>query len=98
MGNSFEEKSPTVKLAIWCPLPTAARISAAIFRISDPISCLAMVDSPRRGADPLRRARGLSLGATGRRSLGHHLARPCGHPGPGFESVLKLQPRPPQAA
>src|SRR6266404_645010 len=218
MGNSFEEKSPTVKLAIWCPLLTAARISAAIFRISDPISCLAMVDSPRRGSgpsrsscsfsmepppprdgpiyhtipitiatradqgagvdpasgsfrtggppagaaraprsggapgdgqgrsrrdprgmrgarglrgdrtarpargppvlapvpgkarrgggarlpparaarrgtDPLRRARGLSLGATGRGSLGHHLARPCARARPGIESVLKLQPR-----
>src|SRR4051812_40508920 len=61
MGNSLEEKSPTVKLVIWWPAVTAARISAAILRISDPTSPRAMLPRPRRGSGPSRSSCSFSM-------------------------------------
>src|SRR3954468_3409243 len=91
MGNSLEEKSPTVKLVIWWPAVTAARISAAILRISDPTSPRAMLPRPRRGSGPSRARWSSSMNASaaakGTADLPQVLRynRACAAQGPGLD-------------
>src|SRR5712675_2593605 len=50
MGNSLEEKSPTVRSQIFSPRAFVVRISEAIRRISDPTRSRAIVQRPARGS------------------------------------------------
>ena len=63
-------KSPTVRLQTWTPWAISARISAAIFRISEPTSADAIVDSLADGAEPPALAWAVrSVGARGASSI-----------------------------
>src|SRR5438067_3386057 len=50
MGNSLEEKSPTVRSQIFSPRVLATRISEAMRRISEPIRSRAILHRPARGS------------------------------------------------
>src|SRR5579863_3186055 len=57
MGNCRGSKSPTVRSQMTRPPARSVRISEAIFRISEPTSMAALLDTRPRGCGPASRAR-----------------------------------------
>src|SRR5438874_101710 len=80
MGNSLGAKSPTVRLQMVAPAVTLARISPAIFSISDPIRFCAIGERPRFGSPPGRSRVSFDMGA---------LTSTCGEPRPERQCALQ---------